>query len=465
MRIKDWKAFAQYIKESKESTELDCWKIEEDDIRDYFQESIDAGYSIEVEYGFVGEFSTWNYKEQKTSTLERFTKRLMSGSNQPAISIVISPEGRPSEEDVSDNFKFACSIISEEADAEIKILDRDGDIGSIDGILAKGGLFFKDEWNENPELMEAEGHIEFFVKLNSEVKVSQAQLAKYYDWCRYEEKDGNIYVDYSLEDLADLVLARDSSYKDLLIDGSGIYDSYWGSDYQPDLSSLFDYYLDKENKALAVKALIKESGGLEQFVSYIGDECDDMVYDAIKAIMEDKEGEPESAKEERKIGEITEYLLKERFYSTLKQLAKDSEIIGDIKQLYGDWASNAHAEANLEEIRGEFDEILDDNFSYIKGTREVEKKSKFSKDESGNWRTYKEEETFYHIAYSNDWIEDFGTEDLEGESLETIFSEYCYKNSKTGYELKPHFSDYGDVDDKAWNKDVKSDLLRFLNKN
>ena len=464
MRIKDWKAFAQYIKESKESTELDCWKIEEDDIRDYFQESIDAGYSIEVEYGFVGEVSTWNYKEQKMSTLERFTKRLVSGSNQPAISIVIYHEGRPSEEDVSDNFKFAYSIISEEADAEIKILDRDGDIGDIDGIVAKGGLFFKDEWNENPEIMEAEGHIEFFVKLNSEVKVSQAQLAKYYDWCRYEEKDGNIYVDYSLEDLADLILARDSNYKDLLIDGSGIYDSYWGSEYQPDLSSLFDYYLDKENKALAVKALIKESGGLEQFVSYIGDECDDMVYDAIKAIMEDKEGEAESAKEERKIGEITEYLLKERFYSTLKQMSKESEIIGDIKQLYGDWAANAHAEADLEQIRGEFDEILDDNFSYIKGTREVEKKSKFSKDESGNWRTYKEEETFYLIAYSNDWIEDFGTEDLEGESLETIFSEYCYKTDKTRYELKPHFSDYGDVDDKAWNKDVKSDLLRFLSK-
>ena len=448
MRIKDWKAFAQHIKESKESTDLDCWKIEEDDIRDYFQESIDAGYSIEVEYGFVGEVSTWNYKEQKTSTLERFTKKLMSGINQPAISIVISHEGRPSEEDVSDNFKFAYSIISEEADAEIKILDRDGDIGSIDGIVAKGGLFFKDEWNENPELMEAEGHIEFFVKLNSEVKVSQAQLAKYYDWCKYEEKDGNIYVDYSLEELADLILARDSSYKDLLIDGSGIYDSYWGSQYQPDLSSLFDYYLDKENKALAVKALIKESGGPEQFVGHIGDECDDMVYDAIKAMNEDQ---------------LIEYLLKERFYNTLKQLSHDSEIIGDIKQSYGDWASNAHAEANLEEIRGEFDEILDDNFTYIKGTREVEKKSKY-KDESGNARTYTEEETFYLIRYSSDWIEDFEIDDLEKESLETIFSEYCYKNDKTRYELKPHFSDYGDVDDKAWNKDVKSDLLRFLSK-
>ena len=464
MKIKRWNDFISYIKESKESTELDCWKIEEDDIRDYFQESIDAGYSIEVEYGFVGEISTWNYKEQKTSTLERFTKKLMSGSNQPAISIVISHEGRPSEEDVSDNFKFAYSIISEEADAEIKILDRDGDIGDIDGILAKGGLFFKDEWNENPELMEAEGHIEFFVKLNSDVKITQAQLAKYYDWCRYEEKDGILYVDYSIEDLADMILARDSNYKDLLISGEGIYDSYWSSDYQPDFNSLFEYHLDKENMSLFVKALIEDAGGLEQFASYIGDECDDMAYEAIKSMMQDKGGEQEDKKEERKIGEITEYLLKERFYKTLKQMSKDFEPLSDIQQSYGDWASQAHADANLEEIRSEFDEILDDNFTYIKGTREIEKKSKFNKDENGNWRTYKEEETFYLIQFDSEWIEDFEVDDLEQESLETIFSEYCYKTEKTGLELKPYFSDYGDVDHKAWNKDVKSDLLRFLSK-
>ena len=61
-------------------------------------------------------------------------------------------------------------------------------------------------------------------------------------------------------------------------------------------------------------------------------------------------------------------------------------------------------------------------------------------------------------------MEDFEVDDLEQESLETIFSEYCYKTEKTGYELKPHFSDNGDVDDKEWKKDVKSDLLRFLNK-
>lgn len=453
MKIKRWNDFLSYIKESKEEVEeFNPWMLDEDDIRDYFQESIDEGYQIEVRYGFVGEERIWNYKESRTHYVERFTKKMESGNNTPAISILITSE-KVSNTDVSENLKFAYSIIAEEADADISILDSDGEIGDIEGIIAKNGLFFTETWNnvegKKPAITEADGYVEFLVKKKQAVKITQTQLAKYYDWSRYEEKDGILYVDYSLEDLSDLLLARDSNYKDLLIDGSGIYDSYWGNDYQPDLNSLFQYHLDKENERLAVKALIKETGGLEQFVSHIGDECDDLVYEAVKEMNEDQ---------------IIEYLLKERFYKTLKQMSQNSEMIGDIKQLYGDWASNAHAEANLQQIKNEFDEILDDNFTYIKGTREIEKKSKFNKDENGNWRTYKEEETFYLIRFSNDWIEDFELDDLEKESLETIFSEYCYKNDKTGYELKPHFLDYGDVDEKEWNKDVKSDLVRFLSK-
>jgi len=442
MRIKRWNDFLSYIKESKEIKEIGFWKLDEDDIRDYFQESIDEGYQIEVEFGFVGETRSWNYKEQKSTTLERFTKKMTSGMNTPAISILITGE-KVSSNDVSDNLKFAYSIISEEADAEIAILDQDGDIGGIDGIVAKGGLFYTDTWNENPEVQEAEGHVEFLVKQKEDVKITQKQLAEYYKWGSYEEKGDLIFVDYSLEDLADEILKRDSSYKDLLIYGheGGIYDNYFGSDYQPDLIYLFQYYLDKDNQALLAKAMIKEAGGFDGFVSQIEN-------DKLKSMKEE---------------ELIEYLLKERFYSTLKQLSTDSEILSDIQQSYGDWASQAHADTNLEEIRSAFDEILNKDFTYEKGTREVEKKSKY-KDENGNTRTYTELETFYLIHFSNDWIEDMEIDDLENERLTNIFEQYIYNNNMTGYELNPYFSDYGNVDEKAWNKDIKSDLLRFLNK-
>lgn len=443
MRIKRWNDFLSYIKESKEEAEFNPWMLDEEDIRDYFQESIDEGYQIEVRYGFVGQERQWDYKENKVRYAERFTNKMVSGTNQPAISILITCE-KVSSADVSDNLKFAYSIIAEEADADIAILDEEGEIGDIEGIIAKDGLFYTETWYE------PKGYIEFLVKKKESINISPLQLAEYYRWGSYEEKDGNLYVDYSLEDLADEMLARDASYKDILINGDdgSFHDNYWNGDYQPDLSSLFEYHLDKENKALAVKALIKEAGGLEQFVSHIGAECDDMIYDEAKGMSEE---------------ELIEYLLKERQYKTLKQMSKSSDIIGDLRQSYGDWAMNAHADTNLQEIEDEFDSILDKNFKYIKGTREVEKKSKH-KDESGIARTYTDEETFYLIRFSNDWIEEIGADDLENEKLTNIFETYLDTNELNRLDLKPYFSDYGNVDDKAWNRDEKSYLLRFLGK-
>jgi hypothetical protein len=54
-------------------------------------------------------------------------------------------------------------------------------------------------------------------------------------------------------------------------------------------------------------------------------------------------------------------------------------------------------------------------------------------------------------------------ERLKGNSLFDIFKEWCGQNYYT-YEMSPNFSDYGDVDSKALNQDLKSDLERYLNK-
>ena len=458
MRIKKWNDFLSYIKESKSEKELGFWKIEEDDIRDYFQESIDEGYKIQVEFGFVGQSKYYSSRHYSCNSAygEEFTKKIVAGKNQPAISIKIE-EDRPSNKDVSDNLKFAHSIISEEADAEIAILDSDGEIRNIDGVVAKGGLFLTDT-------QQAEDYIEFLVKQKEIVDITQKQLAEHYKWGSYETKGDLIFVEYSLEDLADEMLARDANYKDILINGDdgSFHDNHWNSDYQPDLDSLFQYHLEKESKEILIKALIKEAGGLEQFVSSLGNKCDAVSYDEIKSMMEDKEGEPESDKQERKTDDIAEYLIKDRFNSILKKAAKGSDIVSDIQQSYGDWAANAHADKNLQEIKDEFDSILDKNFTYEKGTREVEKKYK---DTSGNFHTYRDEETFYSIKFSNDWIEDMEIDDLENEKLTNIFEAYLDTNEMTRYELDPHFSDYGNVDDKAWNRDVKSNLIGFLKNN
>jgi hypothetical protein len=243
--------------------------------------------------------------------------------------------------------------------------------------------------------------------------------------------------------MADIMLSRNSNYKDILVKGEeSMYDNYHGHDYQPDIQSMFQYSLTKENEILLVKSMIKEIGGLEIFISEFKNE--------------NLEGKSEE--------EVIEFLLKERFYETLKKLCKDSEICQEVRQNIGDWEMNAHVDRNYKEVLDEFDEIVEKEFSYTKTEKEVTKYYT-SKDTEGNQtkREYQVTETFYIIQFNNDWTENTDAEYLKGRDLVDLFKEYCGEMS-FNYKIEPHFSDWGDVDKVALNKDINSDLKRYLPK-
>ena len=453
------KKYLQFISESikEQIEEKTLWKLSEEDITDYMLEITDAGYYVEVQFGFSEKFKQGAYKDGKWVENEKdvFTEKVKSGDEViSAYWIAIhKPKGRKiKNDDVTSTFQFACSIIAEEANAEISIHDTDGNLGNPDGIVIKGGLFYTDDWNSSePELLETEDYIAIFVKSKETVEFKEKDLVEYYDWSdAIVKEDGHVYVEIDLEDMSDIMLSRNSSYKDILLKGEeDLYDNYYGSDYQPDIPSMFQYTLSVENRVLLVKAMIKEMGGLEDTINHIGDECSDEAYENVK----DKSEE-----------EVINYLLKERFYETLKQLCKNSEICQEIRQTIGDWEMNAHVDSNYQSILDEFDEIVGKEFTFTKEKREVTKYYT-SKDAEGNQnrREYKELDTFYTIPYNNDWISDEDAERLKGNSLFDIFKEWCGQNYYT-YEMSPNFSDYGDVDSKALNQDLKSDLERYLNK-
>ena len=448
------KRYIQFIKESikEDIEEGTLWKLTEDDITDYMLEITDAGYYVSVEFGFCETIQETNWSTKEVKDKDIFTEKVKSGDKvRPAYWIKIDKSGRVKNDDVTSTFQFACGIIGEEANTEISINDADGNLGDIDGIEIKGGLFYTDNWNSNePELLEAEDYIAIFAKSKETVKFNQENLVEYYNWSDAIVKDGRIYIEIDTEDLSDIMLSRSSSYKDILVKGDeNMYDNYYGSDYQPDIPSMFQYTLDKENEVLLVKAMIKEMGGLEDTINHIGDECSDEAYESVK----DKSEE-----------EVIQFLLKERFYETLKQLCKNSEICQDIRQTIGDWEMNAHVDTNYKEILHEFDEVVESEFTFTKEDKEITRYYK-SKDAEGNEtkREYKEMVTYYTIPYSNDWIDNEDAERLKGNSLFDIFKEWCGEQYFT-YELKPYFSDHGDVDSKALNQDLKSDLERYLNK-
>ena len=447
------KNYIQFIKESikEDIEEGTLWKLTEDDITDYMLEITDAGYYVSVEFGFCEKVKQHHYNRPSVEK-DVFTEKVKSGDEvTPAYWIKIDKSDRVKNDDVTSTFQFACSIIAEEANAEISLNDSEGNLGDPDGIEIKGGLFYTDNWNSNePELLEANDYIAIFAKLKNTIKFTEEDLVKYYNWSDAIIKDGNIYVEVNLEDMSDIMLSRSSNYKDILVKGEeDLYDNYYGYDYQPDIPSMIQYTLTKENNNLLIKAMIKEVGGLESMINHIGDECSDEVYESVKGKSEE---------------EVIEFLLNERFYGTLKQLCKNSEICQEIRQTIGDWEMNAHIDSNYQSILDEFDEVVESEFTYTKERREVTKHYT-SKDAEGNQtrREYQVLDTFYKIPYNNDWIDNEDGERLKDLSLHDIFKEWCGEQYFT-YEMKPNFSDYGDVNSVALNKDLKSDLERYLKK-
>jgi hypothetical protein len=445
------KKYLNFIKESikEDIEEGTLWKLTEDDITDYMLEITDAGYYVSVEFGFCEKVKQHHYNRPSVEK-DVFTDKVKSGDEvTPAYWIKIDKSDRIKNDDVTSTFQFACSIIAEEANAEISINDEDGNLGDSDGIVIKGGLFYTDNWNSGePELLETNSYIAIFAKSKETVTFTQENLVEYYNWTDAIVKDGNIYVEVNLEDMSDIMLSRSSNYKDILVKGEeDMYDNYHGYDYQPDIPSMIQYTLTKENNNLLIKAMIKEVGGLESMINHIGDECSDETYERVKGKSEE---------------EVIEFLLKERFYETLKQLCKNSEICQEIRQTIGDWEMNAHVDSNYQSILDEFDEVVESEFKFTKEKREVTKHYT-SKDAEGNQtrREYQELDTFYKIPYNNDWIENSEGDTLQDNSLFDIFKEWCGEQYFT-YEMKPNFSDYGDVNSVALNKDLKSDLERYL---
>ena len=445
MKIKN---YIQFIKESLKE-DLDSgkiWELDEDQIREYLIELNDAGYLITVNFGFVKKHIIHYYNKPSVEK-DVYTENIVAGEEiRPAYNIVIEKSRDISKEDVSDAFKFACSIISDEGDCDISVRDSEGDLGDIEGIEIKGGFFYTDNWNSSePELLEAEDHIEIFAKQKNTIKITPKDLEEYYGWDVEVKKEGQLWAEMDLEDLADFILSSRSDYKDSLVKGQEyMWDYYELSNYYPEINSLFQYDLDKENEVLLVKSLIKELGGFEQTINHIGDECDNDVYETVKGMSEE---------------ELISYLLKEIFYDTIKQLVSNSDVFTEIKSDVANWEMSAHCDDNHDEIVSAFDSIVSDELGQFEKVEKEVTKHYTTKD--GRKVEYKDNITYYQFPYSNDWISDIDSEYLFNKDLDELFRDFV-RESNIDRNLNPRISDYGSVNKEEMNKDIKLYLTRYL---
>jgi hypothetical protein len=446
------KRYIQFIKESLKE-DLDSRKIydlDEDTIRDILIELEDAGYLITVAFGFV-EKRTKNYYNKPSKEKDVYTENIVAGEEiRPAYWIEIQKSKDVNNEDVTDSLKFACSIIEDEADADIKLYDTDTDV-DINTTLIKGGIFINVDPEDNMSGEEANNYISIFAKQRNTIKIKPTDLEDYYGWSVEVKKEEQLWAEMDLEDLADFILSPRSDYKDSLVKGQEhMWDYYELSSYYPEINSLFQYDLDKENEVLVVKSIIKELGGFEQTINHIGDECDDEVYDKVKGMSEE---------------ELVNYLLKERFYDTIKQLVSGSEVFGEIKDTVANWEMSAHCDDNHDEIVNSFDSIVSDELGQYEKVEKEITKYYTTKDTEGNQvkREYKTNVTYYQFPYNNDWISDIDSEYLFNKDLDELFRDFV-RESNIDRNLNPRISDYGSVDKVEMNKDIKAYLTRFLSK-
>jgi len=457
------KKYIQFIKESATIDSL-YW-LSKDQIKDIFRFVLDEEYSINIDKVFFGYYGVnngqWFSSDKPQEQLLCFDIDnddviLRAESYKPGYRITLVHSSN-SKGDYTEEFQSAISQIMGE-DYSVSVEDsedktnienihlKDGDI--ITWIPEKTGKKLTDSIDEieDGDLYINSRSIKICVNQSEDVKMTEKMLAEVYDWTCDRIEGNSIYCHVDIDDMARSVLSRRDyeRWGKMLEEGIDIGD-YYGDGYYPDISSVFQYTLNKENEILLIKCLIKELGGLENTVA----ELESLeIWEHLQNKSED---------------EVIDILLKERFKRGLEKLSKNSEIMGTVRETIADWERQAHCDANWEELISEFDEVVSEVTEYTKKfDKEVERHyfKKIPGSENKEKVYYKTNVTHYELPFQDKWIEDYG-KSLRGYSLDSLFQEWC-SDSYQDYKLEPRFSDYGHVDSVSLNKEIASILNHNL---
>lgn len=454
------KKFFDFINESVNS---DMYWVSEENIKDIFQSLIDEGFSIRTSKIFTG-YTGWsdgNYLDSQNKKMTLFDivqddVIFRRESYFPGWRICIYSDKAQSKDDLTEEFQSAISQLEGEGYKIQQIEDEDGNT-NLDNIhIVNGNIITwipetpgkpytsdKDEWSDG-DIVSISKELCIYLYQTEEIVPTEKMLSEIYNW-KCDRVEGNsVYCHVDIEDMARAVLSRSSfqHYGTMLCDGIDL-ENYYGDGYVCDIESLFQYHLTSENQEILLKCAIEELGGLENFVI----QC--------------KNPELQSKNEQ----EVISYLIEERFHRTLEKVLKNSEITDTIRQTVSDWERQAHCDANEEELREAFDELVsDEGIEWSKKIyKEVEKYYLKKLPDGGQQRVpYKENVLHYELPFQDQWIEEYGKSG-RNHQLSSLFWEWT-SDRYFESELKPRFSDWGDVNNKELNVEIAS-ILKYHIKN
>jgi hypothetical protein len=456
------KKYLQFIKESENNSTYqdDLYWIDKEQITDIFQFIIDEEYPVSITKVFFGhcgyqdgQFYDPNQNLDKLLMFDIYQDDVLFNgeSYYPGFRISMV-KSQYQGANVTDELKSAISQLKGEGYVVDTIEDEDGKTNLENIHLDKGSII---TWipekpgnpiTSNPDEMSdgdvyiSSSELVILIYQPEEVELTPKMLAEIYDW-KCDRIEGNsIYCHVDIDDMARSVLSRHDyeNWGKILEAGELDIGDYYGEGYYPEINSMFQYTLDKDNRILLVKALIHELGGLESTLKELEDSD---IYEELVDKSED---------------EVIQILLKERFSRAITMLGKNSEIMGSVRETIADWERQTHCDQNWEDLISEFDEVVSDVTEYTKLEKEVEKYylKKIPNSENKEKVFYKTMVTHYELPFQDKWILDYG-KSLKGYSLDSLFQEWC-SDAYLDYKLEPNFKDWGDVDSKDLNREITS---------
>jgi len=428
-RVKGFNDFMKMIKES-----IDFWEdVDTDDLNEYLQELIDNGYHIFIENGFVDakkDVDLDKKEEGDPNQLKLFNDDVEGevlgdpysfeleddyyviniGTLFPSVKITIVESNlrNVSDEDLTHVLRFFKKIVKNDYDMYTEIMVDDVRV-DVDNVVVKGGKFITKDGQAENEF----DTLELILIPVKPIDMKMVDVAKYYDWSFDKSDDnGDIYFNVDYTDMVDMMINNSELEEQLL---NGIDMSSSDDEYECDTETLIRYNLKKEDEKTFARCVIRELGGVDNIDN------------------ENLEGMTED--------EAVDFLVSERNYITLCDIAEDTEVCSELISLYGHLSYCAHEEACQKDLDGAFEDIVDKHFKNTK------------------------ENGVYTIKFDSEWIDDLskqGSDYFKNETLDGIMSEWFWDTQGRYNNLNVRYSDYGTVDRDEFSKEANEIMQKYL---
>ena len=386
-----------------------------EDLEDYFIDFIDDGWEVNFFYAFYNEEYDYEYLVKERNVIPLIRVNIYGTSKSKGgeylTNSLLSILNR-----LSPRFK------------KVKVLDENGSLNPED-LKFKGNSIFIDDIEEE---LEIEGDLLIDFIWFKEIYLTDKMIFNYYELEKnfkpedLEYKGDSVIVGFPVTDIKDWVLDRKSTHL-LVVGDPDFIDWTYYDDYNVDHDSFFTYHLESETKKLLIEKTIgNDFESLKEDYDFLNDF--NTLEDLIKYTINPG---------------YTYRSLYKQLGKMLSEIEEDS-VYEDLRSMYSDYYNQQKMDDDYDAIMKSFNQIVED----VLHTSIMEEYTK-------------EDKLWYKLKFNFEWLEyEEDVEYIRKEGLDYIISNWCYQNYDKR-ELKPYFSDYASIDEKAFNKDCREILQKL----